>query len=872
MKAVITLLCMLSSALLGGGGFTVDGLDYEITSFNPNEVSLNGGTITNPFSIPRDVTDQGGTYRVVEIGSGAFEDTPGLTSVTLPESMREIESQAFFNTGLTEVVALGTIPPSVEADSFGDRSAIDLTVPSGTEEAYVNNGWTGFASINGISSITFEVDAITYGINSFSENTVSIISSTLTGSLNIPETVTFDEIVYTVTAIVGAAFKESQFTSVTMPNTIIMIGSEAFRGNQLTSATLSNTITTIGDNAFRDNQLSSVVLSNSILTIENDAFRNNQLTNVVLPNMLTTLGQRAFRNNQLEIISIPSSLMVLESDIFSNNNLTDITIPEGISSIGTFVFDNNNLTNITIPSSVTAINSFAFTSNPLIEMDVLATVPPFINSSQFAFGNLGSIDLTVPDGTEAAYEAAGWTGFRSVNGVVTLSVGVTFTEGDFSYTVTSLAPNELEITGGTTVSQNLLIPDNVTSQDIDFVITSVGVNAFENMGITSVQLPNTIRNIRVDAFRLNQLTAIDLPNSVTTIGNRAFEVNDISTVVIPPNVVSIGNNTFRSNELTSVTLPEGLLSLGNDTFRSNLLTTVILPANLTTMGQRAFRGNPLTEVTALGITPPNVITGSNDSFDGRASINLFVPVATAQAYLDGGWTGFHSITEGSPTIVIVPKVFLQGAAQNPIAGEEDLMRDSLRENGLLPTTSPFGDGATVSLTVFNIIGANAIVDWVLVELRSGVDNENTTLVNSTSALLQRDGDIVGLNGITTVTFQEDADDYFIAIKHRNHIGVLAAVPASLSSTASTLDITQDAAFAKGENLALTTLVNGTVAMIAGDADGSSQILNTDINEGLSQAGGGEAYTTADADMNGFVLNTDVQLLILVNSGTVQQFE
>jgi hypothetical protein len=61
-------------------------------------------------------------------------------------------------------------------------------------------------------------------------------------------------------------------------------------------------------------------------------------------------------------------------------------------------------------------------------------------------------------------------------------------------------------------------------------------------------------------------------------------------------------------------------------------------------------------------------------------------------------------------------------------------------------------------------------------------------------------------------------------------------------------------------------------MIAGDADGSSQVLNTDINEGLSQAGGGQAYSAADADMNGFVLNTDVQLLILVNSGTVQQFE
>ena len=136
------------------------------------------------------------------------------------------------------------------------------------------------------------------------------------------------------------------------------------------------------------------------------------------------------------------------------------------------------------------------------------------------------------------------------------------------------------------------------------------------------------------------------------------------------------------------------------------------------------------------------------------------------------------------------------------------MRDSLRENNVLPTTSPYDDGATVDPTVFNTTGANAIVDWVQVELREGSDNENTTVVTSTAALLQRDGDIVGLDGTSSITFTADEGDYFIAIIHRNHIGILAAVPASLRSTVSTLDFTQDAAFAKGENLALTTLVNG----------------------------------------------------------------
>ncbi len=831
MKATITLLCILLSASIGGDIITVDGLNYEIVSFNPNEVSLQGGASSNPFIIPRDVTDQGVTYRVFRIGVRSFENDLSFTSVTFPESIREIRSKAFFTTALTEVIVLTNTPPFVEADSFGDRSTIDLTVPSGTEEAYVNNGWTGFASINGNSSATFEVDAIRYSVNSFSENTVDVISTTLTGSLHIPETVIFDATVYTVTAIVDDAFRNGQLTSVALPNTITSIGE--------------------------------------------DAFRDNQLTDLVVPNALTTLGEHAFQNNQITSVDIPGSLTVLENSVFQDNQLSSISLAEGITTIGPFAFQFNDLTSITIPSSVTSIQVFAFRNNPVTAVEVLATTPPLIGTPPIPsniFGNPGSIDLTVPEGIEAAYETAGWTGFGSVNGMVILNVGVTFTEGDFSYTVTSLTPNELEIAGGTTVSQNLLIPENVTAQDTDFVITSVGINAFENMGITSVQFPNTIRNFKQDAFRLNQLTAIDLPNSVTTIGNRAFEVNDISTLVIPPNVISIGNNTFRNNQLTSVTLPEGLLSIGNDTFRNNQFTTITLPASLTTMGQRVFRDTPLTKVIALGDTPSNLTTGSSDSFDGRANIDLFVPITTAQAYLEGGWTGFNAITEGSPSIVIVPKIFLQGASLNPNTGEEDLMRDDLRANDLLPTISPYNDGATVDPTVFNTTGADAIVDWVVVELRQGIDNENTTVVESTPAFLQRDGDIVALNGITTVTFQEDADDYFIAIRHRNHIGILAAVPSSISSTETLLDFTQDITTAKGENLALTTLVNGTFAMIAGDVDGSSQILNTDIIEALILAGGGQGYSTADADMNGFVLNSDIQLLVLSNSGTVQQFD
>ena len=86
---------------------------------------------------------------------------------------------------------------------------------------------------------------------------------------------------------------------------------------------------------------------------------------------------------------------------------------------------------------------------------------------------------------------------------------------------------------------------------------------------------------------------------------------------------------------------------------------------------------------------------------------------------------------------ISPKIFLQGAGLNPNSGEEDLMRDDLRVAGLIPTISPYSDGAVVISTVFDATGNDAIVDWVWIELRDAMDN--TIVSHSRSALLQRDG-------------------------------------------------------------------------------------------------------------------------------------
>ena len=79
------------------------------------------------------------------------------------------------------------------------------------------------------------------------------------------------------------------------------------------------------------------------------------------------------------------------------------------------------------------------------------------------------------------------------------------------------------------------------------------------------------------------------------------------------------------------------------------------------------------------------------------------------------------------------------------------------------------------VTVFSTTGEDAIVDWVFLELRD--KNDYTDVVATRSALVQRDGDVVDLDGTSKVSFPDVAfDSYFLVVRHRNHLGVMTKFP------------------------------------------------------------------------------------------------
>jgi hypothetical protein len=86
---------------------------------------------------------------------------------------------------------------------------------------------------------------------------------------------------------------------------------------------------------------------------------------------------------------------------------------------------------------------------------------------------------------------------------------------------------------------------------------------------------------------------------------------------------------------------------------------------------------------------------------------------------------------------------------------------------------------TVNPSVFNTTGNDAIVDWVYLSTLDAATG--ATKLQTRAALLQRDGDIVDLDGTSPVSMPIDDDNnYHLLISHRNHLSVRTATAQALA--------------------------------------------------------------------------------------------
>ena len=197
-----------------------------------------------------------------------------------------------------------------------------------------------------LTAQTFTFEGLKYWV--IDNNSVKVAqqdSSAISGTVNIPSAVTYNNNTYSVTAIGNYAF-------------IVC--------TSLTSVTIPNSITSIGQGAF---------------------FGCSGLTSISIPNSVTSIGAEAFRSC----------------------SFVSVTIPNSVTSIGSHAFIKcRNLTSVTIPNSVTSIDKYTFWGcSGLTSVKCLTVTPPSLDSSAF-IGVGSTCTLTVPCGTIDAYEGSYW--------------------------------------------------------------------------------------------------------------------------------------------------------------------------------------------------------------------------------------------------------------------------------------------------------------------------------------------------------------------------------------------------------------------------------------------------------------------------------
>lgn len=365
--------------------------------------------------------------------------------------------------------------------------------------------------------------------------------------------------------------------------------------------------------------------------------------------------------------------------------------------------------------------------------------------------------------------------------------------------------------------------------------------------------------------------------------DRSGNTPQSGTVIHHP-LYDVKKITFNYDAPTSFAHPEGW-QLWRNYWDDGLVQAVSSGSPMFDQNKRMvghmFEG---AQECADATTTPTDCAKFSESWNGGGSpttrLRDWLDPSNSVMFIDG-----YDPNAASGGVQVRVRIFLEG----PFNSSNSLMNATLRSNGLVPLNEPYtamgyshvngGGGESTTNTVLSVTGSNAIVDWVVIELRN--KNNSSQVLATRSALIQRDGDIVDVDGTSAVEFDVAPDQYFIAVRHRNHLGVMTAASPSLSGSANLIDLSTAAVTLFGGSSA-TKAIAGKRCMFAGDSNGNGNLsyvgMGNDRDAILVKIGGViptntvNGYHREDLNMDGVVrytgANNDRDSILVNIGGTV----
>ncbi len=453
---------------------------------DPEDELAYQGSVT----IPAQVTYNGTTYDVTEIGKNCFRNDAELSSVTLPTSIVKIGNMAFATcTSLQSVNLQDTKITALPYAIFsGCTSLKTITIPATVTtidgNPIVNNKSMTAINVAEGNSVYKSIDGVLFSINgkwllaypggkgvnyTVPEGT-EVISNDAFNTCRTLEKVTLPSPLRTIRN--NGFLYCTSLRQINIPESLDSIWPSVFSSCRELKLTFDlSKVSFIGGGAFQNSGVTSVILNGALRGISDDTFNNaSNLTSVTIPEGPVMIGSMAFNRTALTKIVVPNSVTRIDGNAFADcKQLKEIEIGSGVKNIGLKAFYNCE------PTSFTS-------HNPVPPKVSVNTNFPMFSTSVFS-----SCHLYVPQAAIDTYKAADtWklfsqidkinNGISSVDGesevIISARQGVLNVKGAEMVTVYTLSGNKVYQGQGENIK---LIPGNVYIVNADGKTTKIAL-------------------------------------------------------------------------------------------------------------------------------------------------------------------------------------------------------------------------------------------------------------------------------------------------------------------------------------------------------------------------------------------------------------
>lgn len=349
------------------------GSGYRVCASITSGADKYSGNLTVPATL--------GGYQVRRIGGSAFYGCSGLTGITLPSGVVQIDSYAFQScSGLLNVSLPGTLT-FIGYDAFyGCSGLASVVIP----DSVTSMDYHAFENCSALQSVALSRNLTS--IPSYCFNGCSSLQSIVfpAGLKSIGEYAFYDctalaDVVLPngLTSIGSYAFYNcDSFTRFDIPATVESIGTHMIRAcDNLKTITVAagNSNCKVVNNCLVSYSGSTLLavpfgcatvdIPQGVTAIPESMFNNDDnLVSVTIPQGVTSIGSSAFYNcNKLAAVEIPVGCTMIGNEAFyACDSLTQVSLPDGLTSIGSYAFYYCHPAEIILPASVTAVGSYAF--------------------------------------------------------------------------------------------------------------------------------------------------------------------------------------------------------------------------------------------------------------------------------------------------------------------------------------------------------------------------------------------------------------------------------------------------------------------------------------------------------------------------------